>query len=822
MSFDPLGLNKPLAPAIKGYIDPSLDHDVHVSHLNTIVVQVGREKSGLEAVIAGAGEWLTSEDDKARERAALLLAELFERLPKLDIDAEKLQHIVLFLCERMHDFPSATGSVRALLAIAVGMPNKLAALRFECDESSAMSNARSTNMFTAVAASVYVSRAMHSALHVPQLGQQLRARSFRLLSALFALDFDFEVDVAARSDKLDGETKGKVQRIRHIGPEWSRSLAAAMANEKDPRCLMVCLRLVERTLQLLPGLHGRDDIDEGTGGVDADEAPCATSAEALFDAVACYFPITFTPPPNDPNRISPFELRAVLRGAMLACTCNGTQPAAMQWLASLLHEKMQSTHEPAKREAARYVAALATGTNAGAAVTALAGLASPTPAESGGCGGDCGGGGGLAVKVSEKDGISDGHNMLFALGEALLLQAMYGEHLAVGDTDVSGASQSKADTPEKEPDEATDGGGSGALALQAIQTLFHAASTSACATALNEGEGQVEHEGEDVEEGMGESSVGTAHGAAWRALHRAVLSPTAARLRLEARETGGMGSVQARAAARVLLAVAAAGAKKARHASIHIALPLLRAQFAARTSSSEAEGSSTATATASVADEANVWLVVGLLRAMCAADSTLNDADAGTCRALLDLLHGVLTSSGLPDMGSAVVPASSPSYSQRCTVLAVRGMELMLQCSADASSADAIVELQHRCVYRLACAVWSPGKDSAASATTDVGGVLQTRLQQDCLAALERVVEKHAVDSMSRNGLERFGRWRELRDQLIGEHVVAPAICALEAGSASPRTIVPLGALPSAFGVIAKKLLLQALGADTTETRWRI
>ena len=138
-----------------------------------------------------------------------------------------------------------------------------------------------------------------------------------------------------------------------------------------------------------------------------------------------------------------------------------------------------------------------------------------------------------------------------------------------------------------------------------------------------------------------------------------------------------------RAAARVLLAVAAAGAKIARHASIHVALPLLRAQFAARTSSTEGEGSSTAAATASVADEANVWLVVGLLRAMCAADGTLDDADAGTCRALLDLLHGVLTSAGLPDMGAAAAPASSPFYSQRCSVLAVRGMELMLQCSAD-------------------------------------------------------------------------------------------------------------------------------------------
>jgi DNA repair/transcription protein MET18/MMS19 len=35
-------------------------------------------------------------------------------------------------------------------------------------------------------------------------------------------------------------------------------------------------------------------------------------AEAFFDATACYFPITFRPPPDDPVGISPDDLRVAL------------------------------------------------------------------------------------------------------------------------------------------------------------------------------------------------------------------------------------------------------------------------------------------------------------------------------------------------------------------------------------------------------------------------------------------------------------------------------------------------------------------------------
>lgn len=40
-----------------------------------------------------------------------------------------------------------------------------------------------------------------------------------------------------------------------------------------------------------------------------DAAVLEATCEAVFDATACYFPVTFTPPPNDPHNISPDALK---------------------------------------------------------------------------------------------------------------------------------------------------------------------------------------------------------------------------------------------------------------------------------------------------------------------------------------------------------------------------------------------------------------------------------------------------------------------------------------------------------------------------------
>ena len=49
-----------------------------------------------------------------------------------------------------------------------------------------------------------------------------------------------------------------------------------------------------------------------------DPAVLEETSEAVFDATACYFPVTFTPPPNDPHKISPNALKT---GAQRACCC---------------------------------------------------------------------------------------------------------------------------------------------------------------------------------------------------------------------------------------------------------------------------------------------------------------------------------------------------------------------------------------------------------------------------------------------------------------------------------------------------------------------
>lgn len=78
-----------------------------------------------------------------------------------------------------------------------------------------------------------------------------------------------------------------------------RGVLDCMEGEKDPRCLILCLRVLGRAQQLLP--QASDAL-----------------AEACFDVTACYFPITFTPPPNDPYGITPEVLSQALRSTLTA------------------------------------------------------------------------------------------------------------------------------------------------------------------------------------------------------------------------------------------------------------------------------------------------------------------------------------------------------------------------------------------------------------------------------------------------------------------------------------------------------------------------
>ncbi|GAA5822190.1 hypothetical protein JCM10212_004171, partial [Sporobolomyces blumeae] len=80
--------------------------------------------------------------------------------------------------------------------------------------------------------------------------------------------------------------------LRRLGREFISGYAKFVEGEKDPRNLMISFGIV-RVILL--------------------EFEIADSVEDLFDITFCYFPITFTPPPDDPYGISSEDLIVSLR-----------------------------------------------------------------------------------------------------------------------------------------------------------------------------------------------------------------------------------------------------------------------------------------------------------------------------------------------------------------------------------------------------------------------------------------------------------------------------------------------------------------------------
>ncbi len=78
-------------------------------------------------------------------------------------------------------------------------------------------------------------------------------------------------------------------------------------------------------------------------------------AEDLFEVTACYFPITFRPPPNDPYGISPDDLKRELRLCMVSTSLFA--PYAMP----LLMEKLMATNVAAKKDSMETMAHAAGG-----------------------------------------------------------------------------------------------------------------------------------------------------------------------------------------------------------------------------------------------------------------------------------------------------------------------------------------------------------------------------------------------------------------------------------------------------------------------------
>lgn len=262
-------LDAPLAPAIDAFVNPENDDNVHKTSLNTVVMQVHRKVS-MEALIQALGQHLTSTDDKVRARATQLLAEVLSRLPELPLTVNAVQLLMDFFADRLADYPSASACLQALLALESNHAKKIAS----------------------PAVTITLVQKMVKSLHVPQLSQAMRKKCFELMQLALGQKHVVDVLVAVPAASEE-EDQGRL---------FAQAFLNAMEGEKDPRNLLLCLQIARELMAKLAPVFDRHD----------------SLLQQYFDVISCYFPITFTPPPNDPYGITSEELILSLRKAFAA------------------------------------------------------------------------------------------------------------------------------------------------------------------------------------------------------------------------------------------------------------------------------------------------------------------------------------------------------------------------------------------------------------------------------------------------------------------------------------------------------------------------
>ncbi|NWV94451.1 MMS19 protein, partial [Machaerirhynchus nigripectus] len=181
----------------------------------------------------------------------------------------------------------------------------------------------------------YESRLQDHHLVIPSVLQGLRALSMcevlspgLAVSVLKAIFQEVHVQSLMQLDRhtvysiITNFMSTREEELKGLGADFTFGFIQVMDGEKDPRNLLVAFQIV------------RDLI--------AKDYALGPFVEELFEVTSCYFPVDFTPPPNDPHGIQREDLILSLR-AVLAST-----PQFAEFLLPLLIEKLDSELQSAK------------------------------------------------------------------------------------------------------------------------------------------------------------------------------------------------------------------------------------------------------------------------------------------------------------------------------------------------------------------------------------------------------------------------------------------------------------------------------------------
>ncbi|XP_031424746.1 MMS19 nucleotide excision repair protein homolog isoform X2 [Clupea harengus] len=125
--------------------------------------------------------------------------------------------------------------------------------------------------------------------------------------------------------------ESREQELKGLGSDFVFGFVQSMDGERDPRNLLLSFQIAGNIIA-----HGYE---------------MGKFTEELFEVTSCYFPIDFTPPPNDPHGITQEDLILSLRAVL-----TGT-PLFAEFLMPLIIEKLDSDVQSAKVDSLQTLAA---------------------------------------------------------------------------------------------------------------------------------------------------------------------------------------------------------------------------------------------------------------------------------------------------------------------------------------------------------------------------------------------------------------------------------------------------------------------------------
>ncbi|KAL6781984.1 hypothetical protein ACKKBF_B10190 [Auxenochlorella protothecoides x Auxenochlorella symbiontica] len=288
-----MSVDQPWTSALSELVTTDFSTAETGERLAGLITSLKRDRVNLAVLNGALGPFLISENDANRGKALAVFAEALVGIPGLIATEADAHHTGDFFCARLNDRPSLHG---ALLGCLMFLENPA------CPPS--LSQAQLLSVAKNLTSNVFVQ-------HLPQTERLLAYR------ALQALVQDYG------------------QQLLDAGVSLWDACLAGMDGERDPRGLLAAFALA-RSLMALYSAQPSNSLAAGQ---------MEEGSEELFDILSCYFPISFSPPANDPHGITREGLARALADVLLC------SPAFLPFLLPVLLEKLASSLRQAKTDA---------------------------------------------------------------------------------------------------------------------------------------------------------------------------------------------------------------------------------------------------------------------------------------------------------------------------------------------------------------------------------------------------------------------------------------------------------------------------------------